>query len=442
MCRCSRAPRASGFCNTAGVDFYSAYEHGFARIAACTGRIDHRRPAGQRRGRAAARRAPARRGRRRGRVPRAVPRGYSIEDLLLQDALLDAVEAALADGGRGAADLLPVLVVGAPLRHRNRVYNCAVVIHAGEVLGVAPKSYLPTYREFYERPQIAPGDDQAGQGSASPARTCRSAPTCSSPPTTCRAWCCTSRSARTCGSRCPPAREAALAGATVLLNLSGSPITSAGPRTGSCSAPLRVRPLPGRVRLRRGRAGRVDHRPVLGRPDDDLRERRPARRDRALPRRRPRRSVADVDLDLLRQERAADGHLRRQPPHPRRRSRGDFRRVDFTLDPPAGDLGLRREVERFPFVPADDERLEQDCYEAYNIQVAGLRAAAGGDRSAEGRHRRLGRPRLHPRADRRRAGRWTGWAAAQRHPRLHAARLRDQRRHQGQRAPADASRSA
>jgi NAD+ synthase (glutamine-hydrolysing) len=46
--------------------------------------------------------------------------------------------------------------------------------------------------------------------------------------------------------------------------------------------------------------------------------------------------------------------------------------VAFRLDPPAGDLGLKRTVERFPFVPADPARLAQDCYEAYNIQVAGL----------------------------------------------------------------------
>jgi NAD+ synthase (glutamine-hydrolysing) len=49
-----------------------------------------------------------------------------------------------------------------------------------------------------------------------------------------------------------------------------------------------------------------------------------------------------------------------------------FRRIEFRLDPPAGDIGLRREIERFPFVPADPQRLQQDCYEAYNIQVSGL----------------------------------------------------------------------
>jgi NAD+ synthase (glutamine-hydrolysing) len=49
-----------------------------------------------------------------------------------------------------------------------------------------------------------------------------------------------------------------------------------------------------------------------------------------------------------------------------------FRRVEFRLDPPSDDIGLLRNIERFPFVPSNRERLEQDCYEAYNIQVAGL----------------------------------------------------------------------
>ena len=55
---------------------------------------------------------------------------------------------------------MTVLVVGAPIVQGNRVYNCAVVIHRGAILGVAPKSYLPNYREFYERRWFAPGDDR------------------------------------------------------------------------------------------------------------------------------------------------------------------------------------------------------------------------------------------------------------------------------------------
>src|SRR5262249_31878992 len=84
--------------------------------------------------------------------------GYSIEDILLQDALLDAVEDALLDVVVASAELMPVLVIGAPLRYQHRIYNTAVVIHRGRVLGVVPKSYLPTYREFYERRQMAAGD--------------------------------------------------------------------------------------------------------------------------------------------------------------------------------------------------------------------------------------------------------------------------------------------
>src|SRR4051812_46766751 len=80
--------------------------------------------------------------------------GYSIEDILLQDGLLDAVEDSVATVVAASAELLPVLVVGAPLRHRHRVYNTALVIHRGAVLGVVPKSYLPNYREFYEKRQF------------------------------------------------------------------------------------------------------------------------------------------------------------------------------------------------------------------------------------------------------------------------------------------------
>jgi NAD+ synthase (glutamine-hydrolysing) len=93
-----------------------------------------------------------------------------------------------------------------------------------------------------------------------------------------------------------------------------------------------------------------------------------------------RRSVADLDLDLLRQERQRMGTFDdNRRTHAART--GDFRRIPFTVAPPATDLGLRRVIERFPFVPADVERLALDCYEAYNIQVSGLvqRLGAIGD---------------------------------------------------------------
>src|SRR3954452_10230333 len=85
--------------------------------------------------------------------------GYSIEDLLLQDTLLNAVQEAVGTVVEASTDLLPVIVVGAPLGHGTRLLNCAVVIKSGRILGVAPKSYLPNYREFYERRHFAAGDD-------------------------------------------------------------------------------------------------------------------------------------------------------------------------------------------------------------------------------------------------------------------------------------------
>ena len=83
------------------------------------------------------------------------------------------------------------------------------------------------------------------------------------------------------------------------------------------------------------------------------------------------RSVADVDVDLLRAERQRMGTFDDNRRHHGARIDA-FRKVEFVLDPPTGDIGLRREVERFPFVPSNPERLERDCYEGYNIQVAGL----------------------------------------------------------------------
>ena len=86
---------------------------------------------------------------------------YAIDDLHLQDALLDRVEAEVGRLIDASADL-PVMLVGAPLRRAGRVYNCALVIAKGALIGVVPKSYLPNYREYYEKRWFAPGAGLAG----------------------------------------------------------------------------------------------------------------------------------------------------------------------------------------------------------------------------------------------------------------------------------------
>jgi NAD+ synthase (glutamine-hydrolysing) len=288
------------------------------------------------------------------------------------------VEAALLDIVARSADLLPVLVVGAPLRHRNRVYNTAVVIHRGRVLGVAPKSYLPTYREFYERRQLAVGDDQRGTiriggrdgaGVEAPFGPDLLFAAEDVPGLVVHVEICEDMWVPV-----PPSAEAALAGATVLVNLSGSPITvgRADDRKLLCrSASSRCLAAYLYAAAGEGESSTDlawDGQTMIFENGVLLAE------TERFPK-GPRRSVADVDVDLLRAERARMGTFDDNRRHlaERRADRSDgFREVGFRLDPPTGDIGLRREVERFPFVPADESRLAQDCFEAYNIQVSGL----------------------------------------------------------------------
>ncbi|TBL30509.1 NAD(+) synthase [Verrucosispora sp. SN26_14.1] len=361
------------------MNFRSVYQHGFVRVAACTGRTRIAEPTAN----AEAVLRQARRCAAEGVAVAVFPElglcGYSIEDLLLQDAVLDEVETALAHLVAESAELLPVLVVGAPLRHRGRVYNCAVLVHRGRVLGVAPKSYIPNYREFYEARQIGAGVDERGGtirlgGTEVPFGvdllfTAEDVPGLVLYAEVCEdLW-----------VPVPPSAEAALAGATVLVNLSGSPITvgRAEDRRLLCRS-ASARCLAAYVYAAAG----------LGESTTDLSwdgqtmiyengvllaetDRFPADE---------RHAVADVDLDLLRQERLRMGTFDdNRRAHAGRT--GGFREVRFRLEPPTRDLGLRRRVERYPFVPSDAARLAQDCYEAYHIQVAGLhqRLAATGD---------------------------------------------------------------
>jgi NAD+ synthase (glutamine-hydrolysing) len=362
------------------LNFWSIYQHGFARVAACTGHTVIADPHAN----AEAVLRQARRCAQEGVAVAVFPElgltGYSIEDLLLQDAVLDEVEEALQAVIAGSAQLLPVLIVGAPLRHRHRIYNCAVIVHRGRILGVAPKSYPPNYREFYEQRQIASGEDERGGtirvgGEEVPFGVDLLFEAEDVPGLVLHAEICEDMWVPV-----PPSAEAALAGATVLANLSGSPITVGRAED---------RRLLCRSASSRCLAAYVYSAAGLGESTTDLSWDGQtmiyengvllAETDRfALD---DQFAVADVDLDLLRQERQRMGTFDdNRRAHAGRT--GDFRRVQFRLDPPTtADLGLKRRVERFPFVPADAERLALDCYEAYNIQVAGLQqrlAAIGG----------------------------------------------------------------
>jgi len=351
------------------VDFFSAYRHGFARVAACTHRTVLADPAANAQSVLRIARSCHDEGVAVAVFPELTLSGYSLEDILLQDSLLDAVEAALADLVAGSADLLPVLVVGAPLRHLHRLYNAAVVIHRGAILGVVVKSYLPTYREFYERRQMAPGDDMRGTirllGADVPFGPDLLFDAYDVPGLVLHVEVCEDMFVPI-----PPSAQAALAGATVLANLSGSPIT-----IGRADD----RKLLARSASARCLAAYVYSAAGEGESSTDLawdgqtmiyENGRLLAESQRFPS-GERRSVADVDLDLLRAERLRMGTFDDNRRH-HQGALDAFRRIGFRLNPPGGDIGLRREVERFPFVPSDRVRLEQDSYEGYNIQVSGL----------------------------------------------------------------------
>lgn len=77
--------------------------------------------------------------------------GYTCGDLFFQQALLTGAKAALTQVVAASKGLQAVLAVGLPLKIGGELYNCAVILHRGKVYGVVPKTYIPTYNEFYEQ---------------------------------------------------------------------------------------------------------------------------------------------------------------------------------------------------------------------------------------------------------------------------------------------------
>ena len=350
------------------MDFYSAYDQGFARVAACTVPVAIADPERN----AATVLEQVRECDAEGVAVAVFPElsltGYAIDDLLLQDTLLAGVLEAIATLVEASTELTPVIVVGAPLVHGTRLLNCAVVIHRGQVLGVAPKSYLPTYREFYERRWFAPGDDRRGATLSLLGRDVPLGPDLLFDAVDVPGLVLHVEVCEDLWVPIPPSAEASLAGATVLANLSGSPITIARAE----DRRLLVRSASARCSAAYlyAAAGQGESTTDLSWDGQTMvyecgdllveGERFPEG---------ARRSVTDVDLDRIRQERLRQGTF---DDNARGTGRPELRTVPFELQPPRGDLGLRRKVDRFPFVPDDPERLALDCYEAYNIQVSGL----------------------------------------------------------------------
>ena len=359
----------------AEFDFRSIYRHGFARVAACTIRSHVADPAQN----AAEIISVAKTCHEKAVAVAVFPElclsGYAIEDLLHQDVLLDAVEAGIEAVVEASRELMPVLIVGAPLRCGSRLYNTACVIHRGELLGIVPKTYLPTYREFYEARHFASGSglpwwDKIRIGGQEPHfGTDILFSSIDVPGLTIGVEICEDMWVPV-----SPAARAALAGASVIVNLSGSPITIGRARSRALlcqSSSMRYN-----CAYVYAAAGAGESTTDLGWDGQtsvyemgDLL----AEGERFAP--GAVITLADIDLDRLRQERAQMGTFddnRRVLDNESEQHGGSFTTARFELRPPKGDVGFERPLERFPFVPADPALLRQDCYEGYNIQVAGL----------------------------------------------------------------------
>ncbi|MBV9234290.1 MAG: NAD(+) synthase, partial [Xanthobacteraceae bacterium] len=295
---------------------------------------------------------------------------YAIDDLLLQDALLDAVERAIDQLVVASRDLFPVLIVGAPLRHAGALFNTAVVIHRGSVLGAVPKTYLPNYREFYEKRHFMSG---AGVRTAQIQVAGREAPfgidllfrSSGSVEFTFHVEICEDFWAPV-----PPSTLAALAGAEVLINLSASNITigKADTRRLLCASQS-ARAIAAYAYSAAGPGESTtdlawDGHAAIYEYGDQLAESERFAPDSVL-------ITADVDLGRIRQERMRFNTFGDCAREQAGQATG-FRCASFRLDRPDGTVPLARAIERFPFVPSNSEKLREHAYEAYNIQVQGL----------------------------------------------------------------------
>jgi NAD+ synthase (glutamine-hydrolysing) len=349
-------------------DFTCLYRHDFVRLASCVPRTEVADPAFNL---AETLRLAAEGDAAKAAImvfPELGLSAYAIDDLLLQDALLDAVESAIDRIIAASRDLYPVLIVGAPLRFAGGLYNTALVVHRGTLAGVVPKSYLPNYREFYERRHFVSGiglRDEAitVAGHRAPFGVDLLFQSAGSVPLTFHVEIC-----EDVWVPLPPSTRAALAGAEILINLSASNVT-----IGKAD----IRRLLCASQSARAAAAYVYSAAGPGESTTDLAWDGHAAvfecGDRlAETERFPTGStmvLADVDLGRIRQERRrlnTFGDCMRAEGGPA------FRRIALALDAPPEAVRLRRTVERFPYVPSDPEKLREHCYEAYHIQVQGL----------------------------------------------------------------------
>ena len=352
-------------------DFFNLYSHGFARVAVGAPRCRVADPAFN----ALQTIELAKQAQRQGAVLAAFPElgisAYTCDDLFHQAALLDACEHALGMIVAASTDLSVALIVGVPLRVDHQLFNCAAVVAGGKILGLVPKSFLPNYSEFYEARQFSAAASAVtsevqllGQSVPFGAGLLFEVANI--------------KSMRFHVEICedvwvpiPPSSFGALAGATVLVNLSASNVL-AGKSTyrHQLVAQQSARCLAAYLYTSAG----------LGESTTDLawdgqcliyeKGELLAETERFCD--ESHIVFADVDLERLSRERM---HTTTYGDSVRRHAHevAAFRIIGFELPLNAGRaLPLVRSVARFPFVPSDLAQRHERCTEVYNIQVQAL----------------------------------------------------------------------
>ncbi|WAC47620.1 NAD(+) synthase [Asticcacaulis sp. SL142] len=291
--------------------------------------------------------------------------GYSLDDLLTQATVLDAARQALIDLMTQTANLRCVIVAGLPLTVGGAVYNTAAVVQGGRCLGLVPKIFLPNYREYYEKRYFASGyglsatiklggDDVvvspdlifAGDGFEAFTFGVEICEDVWSPDT--------------------PSTKLALSGATLIVNLSASPVVVGKSRARKALCAAASERLMCAYAYSAAGPGESttdlawDGQSLIYELGGLLAESERFTSDTL--------TLADVDADRIVQDRMRNGTFADA-----RRFRGgaDMTRISFDYRPHTLS-DFHRHVPRFPYVPADKHRLDEDCYEAFNIQVHGL----------------------------------------------------------------------
>jgi NAD+ synthase (glutamine-hydrolysing) len=355
-----------------GDNFFNLYNHDFVRLAVGVPAVRVADPAFNADQTIALMREAAARKSLLALFPELGLSAYSCDDLFHQRALLDGCRTGLAKIVEVSATLPLIAVVGLPLEVDHLLFNCAVVIGQGRILGVVPKTYLPNYREFYEARQFNSGDSAVAQN----AELCgqRDIPFGSRLLFRHEEQPLFSFHAEICEDLwvpIPPSSHAALAGATVLLNLSASNITigKAGYRrelvssqSARClAAYLYSAAGPGESTTDLawdGHALIAENGNLIG--------------ESARFKDTPQLVCADIDLERLGQERMRQTTFGDAARHARSEIT-EFRTVVFATPIPRRErLLLDRQYERFPYVPADPAGRGDRCAEVYEIEVQGL----------------------------------------------------------------------